>query len=294
MVIDEKPTNWQKFGENGLEKPEEWQVLMKNLDSELKLRGFSKQTIKAYLYHNLNFIRFIKKPPELVDESDVKSYLAFLLHEKQAMVGTVSLVKAALKFYYDGLLKKNIVSFKTPKANKRLPVVLTKSEVKTLIDKCEDQKTKLIIKFLYSSGARVSECCKIKTADLELKEGIAWVRSGKGGKDRIIILSQCLIQDLLKYLPNNNNEYLFPGKAGKMSERNIQLMINRAGREAKINKRVTPHTLRHSFATHLLESGVDIRKIQELLGHSNLQTTQIYTKVNSSELKKIKSPLDDL
>ena len=267
---------------------------LKNLSSELKLRGFSKQTIKSYLYQNIKFFQYCKKIPKEITENDIKKYLSFLMHEKNIKNSTISLIKAALKFNFDELLKMNLINFKTPKGNKKLPVVLTKDETRRLIRHSDSIKSKLIIKFLYSTGVRVSECCNMRINDLEMREGIAWVRHGKGDKDRLILLSENLKQDLKKYIPTLKSEFLFPGKNGKMSERNRQLLINKIASIAGIFKKVTPHTLRHSFATHLLESGVDIRKIQELLGHSNLQTTQIYTQVSTSELKKLKSPLDDL
>jgi len=205
-------------------------------------------------------------------------------------------VKAALKFYYDEVLKKGIVNVKTPKAEKHLPTVLTRDEVKKLIDGAKTAKSKFIIMLLYSSGLRLSESLNLHIKDLELEEKIGWVRKGKGNKDRLIILSESLIKALngLK-LDLNNDSYLLANKKGQaLTARNVQKIVGRAAKKAGIRKNVSPHTLRHSFATHLLESGTDIRKIQELLGHANLQTTQIYTQVSTAELKKVKSPLDEL
>ena len=149
---------------------------------------------------------------------------------------------------------------------------------------------------LRSSGLRLSEALNLKVSDLELEENIGWVRQGKGGKDRMFILSEALTKELKKYIAKQKVKgYLFPNRLGKqLTPNNIQKIVSRAAKVAKINKKVSPHTLRHSFATHLLESGVGIRQIQELLGHANLQTTQIYTKVSTEELKKIQSPLDSI
>ncbi len=274
------------------EKARNYKILLEKVAYELKIRGFSNKTIKAYLYHVLKFLRFINKPYNDINENDIKSYFTYLMYKKNASTSTISLIKSALKFSFDEILNFNIVNIKTPKAEKKLPTVLTKEEVKLLIKNAENKKERLIIKFLYSSGLRVSELCNLKVSDLELNQGIGWVRHGKGAKDRIIILSEKLIKDLKKYNPKS--EFLFPGKNGRMSERNIQLIINKTAKKAGIRKKVTPHTLRHSFATHLLEQGVDIRKIQKLLGHSNLQTTQIYTHISTAEIKKIRSPLDEL
>jgi len=265
--------------------------VLKNLESELKLRGFSPRTIKAYLYHNSKFLEYTKKQPQEIDQVDIKAYLADQIDKTS--IATVSLIKSALKFFYDDVMGKGIVDFKTPKAEKKLPVVLSKDEVKALIQAAPTRKSKLIIKMLYSSGLRLSECLNLKIDDLELEEKIGWVRKGKGGKDRLFILSENLVKDFRKYLKKHQGPYLFSN--GKpLTPRNVQKIIKRAAQIAEIKKPVSPHKLRHSFATHLLESGTDVRVIQELLGHSNLQTTQIYTKVSMEKIKKVKSPLDNL
>ncbi|MAG16190.1 hypothetical protein CMO88_03965 [Candidatus Woesearchaeota archaeon] len=270
--------------------------MLDKLVTEIKLRGFSERTVKAYVTHNTKFLEFIKKEAKFVVEEDIKSYMAYLISDRKVSPKTAALVKAALKFYYDEVLKMNIVNLKTPKAEKHLPIVLTKDEVKRLIESAKTAKSKLIIMMLYSSGLRLSECLNLRTNDLELEEKIGWVRKGKGNKDRLIILSDSLIKALKEYKHDlsNNNHILTNKKGSQLTARNIQKIVARAAKKAEIRKKVSPHTLRHSFATHLLESGTDIRKIQELLGHSNLQTTQIYTRVSTEELKKVKSPLDNL
>ena len=147
---------------------------------------------------------------------------------------------------------------------------------------------------LYSSGFRLSELINLKVKDIDFNEGVGWVRKGKGSKDRMVIVSKTLLKELKKFVKDKDkNEYIFTNNKNKpFSPRNIQLILKKAQRKSNIGKNIHPHMLRHSFATHLLEDGVDIRKIQELLGHSDLSTTQIYTKVSTKELKKVKSPLD--
>jgi len=267
---------------------------LKKLEAEIRLRGFSSNTIKTYLYYNKQFLDFVKKKPEEVVEDDIKSFIAKKLSEKTSAKSIV-LIRAALKFFYDEILKKNIVTLKTPKVSRILPTVLTRDEVKMLIESIDNEKHKLIVKLLYSSGLRLSELVNLKVGDLELDESIGWVRKGKGAKDRLFIISPKLVEELKEFVKERKeSDYLFVGKRGKMSARNVQKIVALARKKAGINKQVHVHTLRHSFATHLLESGVDIRRIQELLGHSNLNTTQIYTHVSTGELKKIKSPLDEL
>jgi integrase/recombinase XerD len=263
------------------------------LEAELKLRGFSAQTVKTYLFQNKKFLLSARKQPQEIDEDDIKGYLSMLISGGKS-TATISLSKAALKFYYDTILHRGIVDFPTPKLKKKLPVVLSKDEVRAMIEKAPTEKSMLIIELLYSSGLRVSECSALRINDIEAPEKMGWVRNGKGGKDRMFLVSDKLVRDLKHYIYKKKpKEWLFEGKEGNMlSARNIQGIVKRCARLAGIKKKVSPHTLRHSFATHLLEAGTDIRKIQELLGHANLQTTQIYTSVSNAELMKVKSPLD--
>lgn len=269
----------------------------RNLNTEMKLRGFSPQTVKMYLFYNQKLVDHIKKEPVDITEDDIKDFLAYKLSDDSVSSATIALIKAALKFFYTEILGKNISQIKTPKRSKKLPVVLSQTEVKNLIDMTKNIKHRLIIELLYSTGLRLSECINLKYSDLDLNDGIGWVRMGKGSKDRIFIISEIFKKDLLDYKEKSCSDgkgYIFLVNGKKMTYRGIQHAIKVSAARAGIEKPVHVHTLRHSFATHLLENGVDIRKIQKLLGHSNLQTTQIYTQVSSEEIKKIKSPLDML
>ncbi len=264
---------------------------IQKLVNELKLRGYSPKTTEAYLKYNKDFEQFtLKRPASQIETDDIKSYLAHLISEKHASPRTINLVRAALLFYYNEILNKGFTNIKTPKIKASLPSVLTKQEVKQLLECAGNEKSRLIMMTLYSSGLRVSELTNLKWKDLELEQNIAWVRGGKGSKDRMIILSEALSKTFKQI--QKTSEHVFSGKNGSLTSRNIQKIVSNAAKTAKIKKKVTPHTLRHSFATHLLESGNDIRIIQELLGHSNLQTTQIYTHVSSEHKKNVKSPLD--
>jgi len=267
---------------------------LQRLETELKLRGFSNRTVEAYLYHNKKFLESVNKNPDRVTEEDIKNYIAEKM-SKNVSPKSIVLIKAAFKFFYDEILKKNIVNLKSPKVSRKLPVVLTREETKRLIDAIENKKHQLIVKLLYSSGLRLSELTNLKVGDLELNENIGWVRFGKGGKDRMFIISTKLTDELKGFIKEKEeSDYLFAGREGKMSERNVQKIVSAAALKARIEKPVHVHTLRHSFATHLLESGENIRKIQMLLGHSQLSTTQLYLDVSTEELKKVKSPLDEL
>ena len=268
--------------------------MLHRLESELKIRGFSPETIKAYLLHNEKFLESISKKPREVNERDLKEYLGHLISKKYSP-RTVSLIRSSLIFYFREVLGKNI-KIKSPKVPFTLPSVLQRGEVRAMLNSAKDPKHKIMIKLLYSSGLRLSELQKMKVSDLEINQRIGWVRKGKGQKDRMIILSDDLCQDLEKYFENKEDDYLFPGRKEDhpISARQIQKIVKRVAEGAGLKKNVHVHTLRHSFATHLLENGTDVRNIQALLGHANLNTTQIYTKVSNKELRKIKSPLDEL
>ena len=270
--------------------------MLDKLETELKIRGFSRRTIDSYLYHNKKFLDFVKKEPSNVDENDAKRYIAHLMSNQGFKPRSINLALSSLKFFYNEILRN--VAFnavKTQKPEKKLPTVLSKEEVKRLIGAVDNPKHRLLIEFLYSAGLRVSECVDLKADDLDLSEKIGKIKHGKGNKERYIILSDNLIQHLNDYLSKRKDRsaYIFSIGGRHITIRQAQKIVKEAAKKAGIKKRVFCHALRSSFATHLLEAGTDIRVIQELLGHSNLSTTQIYTRVAKNKLELIKSPLDD-
>ncbi len=260
--------------------------------TELKLRGSSKRTISSYLFFLKPFLETIDNP-ETVSLDHVKIFMAGLM-EKYSNKSR-SLAVSSLRFFFKRVIDRPdiFVKLEVPKKERKLPIVLSQEEVKSLLDVTEHAKSKLILKLLYSSGLRVSELVNLTSKDLDFSQNIGWVRKGKGGKDRVFKIAESLSKQLQKYISKNPGNFIFSEKE-PMSPRNVQLLIKTAAKKANINKKVTPHTLRHSFATHLLENGVDIRMIQELLGHSDLSTTQIYAHVSTEQLRKIKNPLDRL
>lgn len=269
---------------------------LEDLNNELKIRGMSPNTIDTYMFYNKKLLNFFDKEPSEIDEKDIKEFLGHLRVDKDLSKSTLSLVVSALDFFYNGLMD-NDFSLERPQTSKKIPEVLTKDEVKKMLDGVSNDKHKLIIQLIYSAGLRLSECVDLNIEDLELDEGIGWVRGGKGDKDRMFILSDKVVEKLKDYIDglDRSEGPLFLGyNKSKMSKRNIQKIVKKAADNADIKKNVSVHTLRHSFATHLLESGVDVRKIQKLLGHSDLSTTQIYAHVSTKEMKSIDSPLDNL
>ncbi|MBT6995498.1 tyrosine-type recombinase/integrase [Candidatus Woesearchaeota archaeon] len=268
---------------------------LEKLEYRMKLKGFSLKTVKSYKYNIKQFLKFINKNPEKVSKEDIESYFTNLI-DNGYMSASIRLNYASLKFFFTFVIPKNIdfVRIDTPKKKKQLPKVLSKKEIISMIDNTKNLKHKLMIEVLYSSGLRVGEAVKLKIKDIDAERNLIRVNQGKGSKDRQTILSEKLKSDLLKYLctKRDNEIYLFSKKENHIVLKTAQKIVDNAAKKAKLNKKVTPHMLRHSFATHLLEDGVDIRYIQKLLGHSRLETTQIYTHVANNDLRNIKSPLD--
>jgi site-specific recombinase XerD len=269
---------------------------LKKIEVELKISKNSNYTTQNYLKANENFIDYIKKQPEQVEEEDVKSYIAEKLSESSS--STIILFLSAIKYAYSNILKKDpTINIKRPKREKRLPTVLTKDEIKRLFEVFDAKKSKLMISLMYACGMRVSELTNLKIEDLDFEERIGHMRQAKGKKDRIFNIPDFLFRDLKKQAEKQKvraQEYLFTGPKGKLSSRNLQKIVSRAAQRADIKKDVHCHTLRHSFATHLLENDIDIRYIQALLGHSSIATTELYTHISSAKLKQIKSPIEEL
>ncbi len=263
------------------------------LKSELKLRGFSPLTVRNYTFFVEKFLQKTNKPHNQLDQNDVKMFLSEMFDTKSK--NTIMLAAASLKFFYSEVLKKDLGSIPLPKKEKKLPEVLSQDEVLKLIDSTDTLKSRLIISFLYSTGLRVSELVNLKLDDINFKEKTGWVRRGKGSKDRLFAISENLAGELQEYINDKGieREYVF-SKEKPLTTRNIQKIIQGTRKRANINKKVTPHTLRHSFATHLLEQGTDIRVIQAMLGHASLSTTQVYTHISSEQIKRVKNPFDSL
>ncbi len=261
------------------------------LKTELKIRGFSPLTVRNYSFFVEKFVAKTGKDAKEFTEDDAKSYLAEIFETKSK--NTVMLAAASLKFFFKEILGKEFANVKMPKKDGRLPEVLSKEEVRQMIDSADNQKSRLIISLLYSTGLRVSELVNLKVEDVNFNDRSGWVRRGKGAKDRLFILPENLTKELQEYLNGKTHKFIF-SKEEPLTTRNIQKIIKGTKTRAGISKRVTPHTLRHSFATHLLEQGTDIRVIQTLLGHSSLSTTQVYAHVSSDMIRKVVNPLDVL
>jgi len=256
---------------------------------ECKLKGYSQKTIDNYLYHIKRFISSGKPSREFL----------LALIEKGVSDETVRSTGFAIKFYLNAIKKDNteiqhvLDNLPNVKREKKLPVILSKEEIEILISSTKNMNHRLIIQIGYSAGLRISEIINLKWQDIDFDRNLIHLKRAKVKKDRIVMLSLKVKESLMNLTPNKQGYVLLTNRIGKYTQRTIQKIIENAAMKSGIRKKITPHTLRHSFATHLLENGTDIRYIRDLLGHSDISTTLIYTKVSNKDIRNIKSPFDD-
>jgi site-specific recombinase XerD len=269
------------------------------LETELRARKYSSKTIAAYLHYNKAFCKTVQKDPEDIRFEDVKGYLAYLDKSRDLSAASVNLAISALKFFYTEVLKKNAAweQCRRPRNDKRLPAVLSGGEINMMLNCEKNPKHRLLLMLAYSSGLRVGEVVALKKNSIDVNRKLIFIRSGKGRKDRCTLLSERAARFLEDYcLLYDIDEWLFPGMPSckHLSIRSAQNIFIKALEKAHIQKQLSIHSLRHSFATHLLENGTDIKYIQELLGHTSVRTTERYTHVARRHFLRIQSPLDNL
>lgn len=261
---------------------------------EMKLRRLSQKTVKSYTYYITQCLGWSRKGARDVNTDDIRHFLEHLAVDDVSS-STLNTAYSALKFYFGNILHRKFF-FNIPRARRdhQLPTVLSKEEIKKMITLTTNPKHNCMLSLLYGTGMRVGELVRLRMGDVDNCRNIIAIRHGKGAKDRFVMLPVNLREILIKQSQMKKScDFLFTnGRGCHLTEATIQKVVKQAAKRAGINRDVSPHTLRHSFATHLLENGTDIRYIQELLGHANLQTTQIYTHVASSSFKNIVSPLD--
>ncbi|GMU94904.1 MAG: integrase [Ignavibacterium album] len=263
----------------------------------LHIKNYSTKTEKSYLHHLDLFLNFLSSNKiKDIDQNVLLNYFNYLKQTKNFSYSSMKQALASIRFLFLDVLKKEVdfdffIKMKKPNS---LPNILTTEEVKNIIYSLTNLKHRAIISTIYSCGLRISEAVNLKIQDIDSKAMTIKIVNAKGKNDRIVMLSEKLLELLREYFKEYKPKtYLFEGQFGeKYSTRSIQQIFNNAVTKVKIKKRVTVHSLRHSFASHLLDNGTDIRFIQELLGHKHLSTTQIYTHINPVSVKKIKSPFD--
>lgn len=267
--------------------------LISILRREMELRNYSPRTIEAYIRVVKDLYLYYQKPPKELGAEDIKDYLA--TKQKAGLSSqSIALYANAINFLFVEIYKRaDFEKIRQPKRSKKLPVVLNRSELKSLFGQTANIKHQLLLEITYAAGLRVSEAVRLRGRDIDLEEMTITVRQGKGRKDRLTVLSAGLVPKLRALISGKkSDDFVFQSeRGGHITEATAQKVFYACLQKARIAKPASFHSLRHSFATHLLENGTDVRYVQELLGHANIRTTQIYTQVTNPGLKRIKSPL---
>jgi site-specific recombinase XerD len=263
---------------------------------KLELKRYANATVKTYVTYFEMFINHYKDRELMtLDESDIRTFLQHLI-QRNVSNSYLNQVINAIKFYYEVVLgmPNRFYDIERPRKEHKLPTVISKEEVRAILENTNNIKHRCIVALLYGSGLRRGELLNLKLSDIDSKRMLVRVADGKGRKDRLTLLSQTALKDLrIYYREWKPRNYLFEGrKDSKYSAESVVMIVKRAAKKAGITQNVSPHVLRHSFATHLLESGVDLRQIQVLLGHGSSKTTEIYTHVATNTFLSIKNPLD--
>ena len=273
--------------------------LRDQLEADLKLAGYSPSTRKIYLLYARLFAKHFMRSPTEMGEAEIRSYLLHLIEERQASRETIRQARSALTFLYTTTLRRSVEVAHLPvmRRQAKLVDVLSGTEVATLLDAVINPKYRAILMAQYASGLRIGEACRLRPEDIDSKRMLIHVRNGKGGRDRYTLLSQRLLEFLRHYwCACRPQGWLFPGQTseGHASPNTVRVVFKLALEHSGIRKQVTPHALRHSFATHLLECGTDVTVVQALLGHASLHATAVYTHISVEHIGRTVSPLDRL
>jgi site-specific recombinase XerD len=270
------------------------------MEADLRLRNLRPSTQDKYLRYVRTFAAYHMRSPAQMGTRQVRDFLVHLRDERELQPSTVQCYVAALKFFYTATMDRPEVvrPWLSPRVVKKLPVVLSGTEVEAVLAAVESITYRAVLMTTYGAGLRISEACQLEVQDIDSKRMLIHVRKGKGGKQRYTMLCSRLLEVLRAYFRQvrPSGPYLFPGqKEGKpLSANSVRKVLHQAIQDCGIEKRVTPHVLRHCFATHLHDTGTDIRTIQVLLGHSSIRTTQVYTQVSAQKVSRVKSPLSML
>jgi len=277
--------------------------LRKMMLEELQRRNYAQSTVEAYIYALREFANYFHRPPDELGPEHIRQFQLYLLRDRKLAANTVKQRMAAVQFFFVRTLKRAYLreDFPYPKAPRRLPVILSQEEVTQLIDAASDLSHRAMLMTLYSTGLRRSEMVRLKVSDIDSRRRVIHVHLGKGSKDRDVPLSPKLLETLREYWQwRKPRTYLFPSRVAHrgpdvpITAKAVWHACRGAARRAGIQKRVAPHTLRHSYATHLLEAGADLRTIQLLLGHTDIKHTTVYLHLSQRHLHAVANPLDAL
>ena len=277
--------------------------LRKLMLDELQRRNYAQNTVRSYIKAVEDFARYFGKPPERLGPEHIREYQVHLFRDRRLAPSTVEGRSSALRFLFVKTLRRAYLpdQIPFPKRTRRLPIVLSPEEVALLIDSAKNLMHRTILMTLYATGLRRAELCRLKVADIDSDRMMIHVREGKGGRDRDVLLSPKLLETLREYWRwMKPKTWLFPGMVNNwradvpIDTKVVWEAVRQARTRAGIKKRATPHTLRHSFATHMLEAGADLRTIQVLLGHAKLADTTVYLHLSRRHLQAVASPLEAL
>ena len=265
-----------------------------SIKKEALRRGYSPRTIRTYQKCVEVFLRQCRKEIGRISKADIREFLDNLA-EREKAGNTINVYLNALKFFFEQILNKRMkLNIRFSKIPEKLPVVLTKEELKRLFDAVENKKHKLMLQLMYSAGLRVSELINLKIEDLVLDENYGFVRKGKGAKDRVFIVAERLKPEIAELTAGRDGLLFENNRNEKYSTRSLQEIIKNAKKKEGIKKNISCHTLRHSFATHLIENGQPLTSVQSLLGHKSPETTMVYVHTANIRRLNIKSPFDEL
>jgi len=264
-------------------------ALRQRMLEDLRIRNYAPSTVACYIRSVADFAQHFNKPPDQLGPEEIRSWQLFLLNEKRVKLSTYIQAVCALRFFYQNTLHRRIEidRIPLPRYEKKLPVILSKAEVKALLEAPKNLKHRAMLATMYGAGLRVSEVANLKVCDLDRERHVIWVRGGKGHKDRQVMLAEPLRDLLAAYWRwKRPIEWLFPNSVFRACKK--------AARKAGVSKPIHPHSLRHAFATHLLDEGVNLLVIQTLLGHAHLKTTARYLHLSDSAVRSTRSPLETL
>lgn len=274
-------------------------VHYQKMQRDLKIADYAKSTQKNYLACAKRFVAHYMRPPGELGEEQIRNFLAHLLEVAPGAMANMKLHLAAIKYLYETTLNRpeEVVGIRWPRVARPLPEILSREEVLQLLGAVEVVKNRAVLMATYGAGLRISEACTLHVGDIDSKRRVIRIRNGKGRQDRYVMLPPTLLGFLREYwrAERPSGEFLFPGQTmlSSVSADTVRASLRKACDRIGVTKRVTPHTLRHAFATHLLESGCDLRTIQVILGHRSIRTTTLYTHVSNDVIGRVISPVDD-
>jgi integrase/recombinase XerD len=274
-------------------------AIRQHMIEDMQLHGYSAKTQTAYVGAVRGLVKYYKRSPEAITQEEVRAYFLWLVKERGVARSTLTIHLSGIKFLFEKTLKREWIIFNLvrPQKRKKLPVILSPEETKHLLFLIRMPKARMALTVIYACGLRLSEGLHLKVQDIDSQRMLLWVRNGKGGKDRYVPLPERLLTMLRAYWKlQKPSSYFFFGRDKKiaLSDTSLQHTFKAALRESGIRKEASIHTLRHSYATHLLERGIDLRVIQELLGHKSPQTTAIYTHLTDKSFQTLTETLNSL